>query len=200
MNNELTPEQNGQLKTWVGKRDSILAEIAVAQSSLEGLTSKNKNFSDSNTDIQTRIHQSQGRLDEMTKKEEEYTLLVNAEIPILESKKTFLETRIADLEKMVLFLTAEKDSLLKTIDSLSNVHDRVFDRASELDKKVSEVIQINYRNIQDIENFMISLKNSVAEIIKINQENVKAGNQMVTELPRVFFELKRKHLPTQQRL
>ena len=62
MNPTLTPEQTKQLASWVGQRDLILVDIGNKKTEQENLTKTNSELAVSNTEIQNKIQQSDGRL------------------------------------------------------------------------------------------------------------------------------------------
>jgi len=64
-------EQKQQLEIWSIQRDAVLLEISTNRILNEKLIQKNKELSNSNSEIETRMNQSIGRLQELKNKEKE---------------------------------------------------------------------------------------------------------------------------------
>ena len=190
----LLPEQDKQLKTWAEQRDSILLEISSLKTEREGLEKRNKDLSDSNTEIQGTIVKSIGRMEELDKQEDLYTQIVSDEIPKLESEKTKLETLIAAFQKEVDTLKSEKNTLIKDIEFLRTTHNEVFDRTGILREIVENVTKISSTNIQVMDSTISALKLKVEEILQASTDGIDANNRILNEIPRLFVELQRKSL------
>lgn len=191
MNPEITPEQKQQLDSWSKQRDAILGEISVLRIESEKLIKNNENLAAANTDIQEKINQSLGRLDEMTKKEEEFGTLTDVKIVELSSQKAVLESKIEDLNRTVILLERQKDSLENTIRSLTDVSEKVFSQTSSLEKNVEDARKISSENLTETNNLLIALKGEFQKLIDINAENVKRTNVVINDLPRIIFDLQK---------
>ena len=101
MNPEITPEQKQQLNSWALQRDNILADLAVKQIENDKLATANKELAASLTRVQEEINQSLGRLDEMTKKEEEFDKLMRIDNAELSARQVGLQSQIYELEKEI---------------------------------------------------------------------------------------------------
>lgn len=188
---ELSPAQKKQLEAWASQRDNILSEISNLNSEIEEKKKINKNLSDSNTDIETRINQSIGRLKEIENKEKERINLVSREILDLESQKSELENKIPSLKNTITSLSIERDTLMSVIENLTSVHDKVFDRTGALESIVENVERISSENLASIEKTFEILKESSKEIIEINKKNVSETMIVIEKLPRAILEYRR---------
>lgn len=96
----ITLEQQNQLKSWASERDAILSDISMARSEHDLIVKANRMLTESNTEISQSILRSEGRMLELDKKEREYTEIVSSEIADLGKKKTLLETEVTSLKRM----------------------------------------------------------------------------------------------------
>lgn len=191
MEPEISPEQKAQLSTWVGKRDRLLLEISTLRTEKETLVSKNGELATSNTDLESRANQIFGRIAELEIKEEEFATMVSADTAAKQVEKAALEGDAANLRKEIITLQTSKNLLNEQIASISDIYDRVFDRAKVLDEVVDHVTRVSGQNIRDIETLMSTVKVGVQEIIDVNKENVDKTNRVIVELPRIFFDVQR---------
>lgn len=187
-------DQNEQLKTWASQRDSILSEIAVLNIEKERLIIINKDLANSNTDISIKIIESEGRMAELDKKEIEYQHIVSSEIAELQKNKTLVEATVTGLEKDVFNLSARKEDLISTINTLQVLHDQVYKRTGVLDQVIDRVTRVNADNINDVNILVSGLKISLQELIDLNKKTVSDTNLMIVELPKIFFELRKESL------
>jgi chromosome segregation ATPase len=194
MQEEITPEQKAQLSSWAKKRDTVLAEISVAQIAKEKMERENVALASSTKDIEKRINESQGRMDELNIREKEYEAIVSNELADLTAQKKTLQAEVAALEADIKLLVSKKDLLKETISSLTEAHEKVFARASGLDSIVGDTVRINSQHMRDIQNLLITMKSSVQEVLDVNQLNVGKTNFVISELPKMFFELQRQVL------
>jgi hypothetical protein len=195
---EITPEQKEHLKTWAGQRDALLADISALQSGKEKAMEVNRNLADSNTEIQSSIYESEGRLAELLAKEKEFEILTFRSIAPLQAQKTELETAITGLKNEIALLKENKTLLLEGNTELKDAHDRAFDRINSIDKIVEHVTRISSANISDIEKILETFKASVENLTATNTKNVEATNVVIGQLPRVFFDVQRQSLKRKQ--
>lgn len=194
MENEITPEQKEQLKSWAGQRDSVLSEISNLRTIKEKLEKENRELSDSNSEIDIRVNQSVGRIEELSKKERELESLLSKDIASLSSEKNVLESEITNLKKIVEVLEPQKKSLETSISFLTETFNSLHERVGVLDKVVGHVTTVSDKNVSVISDLVSSVKASLQEIIDINLSNVEKTNVVIKELPVVFLEVKRKSL------
>jgi chromosome segregation ATPase len=194
MDPEITPEQKEQLKTWAGKRDSILLEISGLQDLKSKLQEENKKAADSYTDLITQTNIIIGRIEELKKKESELPLLISKEVASLESQKITLESEITNLKKIIESLSLEKDSILKDIYLITQTYHSINERVGLLDKVVDHVTKVSEHNKFVIENLVESIKKSTAEVVAINEKNVLETNLVLEKLPAMLVELQRVQL------
>lgn len=188
---ELSQDQKAQLSSWASQRDILLADIANLKDEKQKLVIGNNQLAESNTDIVDRINQNIGRLTELDKKEEEYEKIVSAEIANLLPKKTELQAEISNLKKEVDFYISQKDSLLDLIMKLTSIHNKLSENALHTEKMIGHVTEVNSSNVREVESLLITIKNEVKKIIDLNAENVDKTNKVITELPRIIFDLQR---------
>lgn len=191
---EITTEQKMQLATWAEQRDSILLEISNLRTEKEKLESINKELAESNSDIEIRMNEIVGRIDELLKKEIDLIPLRLKEVSDLESRKTCLESEITSLDNLIKRLQPQKDNLEVSIAFLTDTFKSINDRVGLLDKVIGHVTQISDKNIIVIENFVSSLKKEIQVLIDLNKVNVDKTNFVISELPKVFLEVQRKSL------
>jgi len=191
---EITPEQNSQLGSWAKKRDTVLAEISVAQIEKEKLERENTALAGSTKDIDRRIGETIGRMDELNKREKEYESTVSAELADLTSQKTGLQADVSALKADIELLTSKKDLLTQTISSLTDVHEKVFARASNLDKTVADITRINSQNIREVEILLGSLRETTKQMVDLNNQTIAEANKVTIQLPQIVFELQKKLL------
>lgn len=194
MNNELSTEQQNQLKSWAEQRDSILLEISNLRTEKEKLSADNAKIAESTGAIEAKANQIKGRLVELDKQEKEYTDIMSVDIAKAIKDKAELQAEISELTRIVDLLQIKKDTVAKDISSLVLLHDKVFNRVSVLDKVIDHVVRTNESATNDTNALVVSLKKSIQELIDLNQRNVEDTKNVLGELPKLFFELQRKSL------
>jgi hypothetical protein len=198
MNPEITPEQKQQLNSWALQRDNLLGDLAVKQIENDRLATANKELAVSLTRVQNEINQSMGRLEEMTFKEDEFNTLLGVQNAELNSQKTYLETRVMDLRTEISILESQKESLIKTLQVLSEVNEKVFGRTKEFDENIEKARKISAENLTETNNLLIALKGEFKKIIDVNAENVEKTNVVINQLPRIIFDLQKDILERKQ--
>lgn len=190
----LTQQEQVQLKSWVGKRDAMMTEISNLQIAKDKLLILNREMAESNTDIESRINFSEGRIVELSKKEQELPLLISKEVASLQSQKSSLETQIMSLSTLVGVLTTQKTSLKSDVANTLAVFDIVKGQALSLDKIVDYVTTVSESNILKINLLVSNLGKSLEEIIAVNKKNVFETNVVIEKLPKMLVELQKRHL------
>ncbi len=127
----------------------------------------------------------------MEKKEVEFEILTkksNFDLALensrLQSQKTSLE-----IENAALF--ENKKILVSDIENLSNIHDKIFNKVSNLESLVGEIVTISSKNSLEIENVLERAKTGLEKIILVNDQNVEKTNKVINELPTMIFDLQR---------
>jgi len=188
MDQEITPIQKDQLKTWAGQRDAILLEISNLELKQEKIKTENINLTSSSTDIHDRMKVIQGRIDELEKQEAKLPLLISKEVANLESKKTLLESEVTNLGKIITILVDQKASLEEDVSFALSAFDTVKDEALLLHNIVGHVTEVSGENIKKIDNLVIGLSNSLEEIIEVNKKNVEETNIVINKVPAMIME------------
>lgn len=188
---DFTPAQKKQLDNWAIERDLVLAEISINRIENERLEKINKDLAASNTEIADKIQQSLGRLEEMTIREKELDTLVSIESAELSTQKSELQASITGLMKEIGLLKENKSLLVESIEVLTQIHDRVFNRVSGLEKTLGEITQVSSTNTKEIESILIAARTELQRITDISAINVEKTNAVIHELPRIIFELQR---------
>ena len=191
MEPEITPEQRNQLLSWAEQRDTLLLELSQLRTEKADLTTKNRELSESNTDLETRANQVIGRIEELDKKEAEQEGIVSSDIAAIKIEKAALEGDAANLRREIITLQTSKNLLTESIASATDIYEKVFNRAKVLDEVVDHVTRVSGQNIRDIEMLLGSVKGSIQEVIDVNAENVEKTNRVIVELPRIFFDVQR---------
>ena len=183
MEEQKTLEQIEQLKTWAAERDAILSDISVNRVENDRLLVINKQLSQTNSEITARINQSEGRITELSKKENELIDFTNSELASLSIKKSQLQGEVIGLENQINLLIPQKQLIEDTIKSLTDAHDRVFDRVSVLDKVVDHVVKVNAKNLDDINYFVKNLVDKTSGIAgmidSLSAIHDKAANRII---------------------
>jgi chromosome segregation ATPase len=198
MNEEISFEQQTQLKSWATERDSLLSVISVLKNENQILNQRNSELALSSQEIEQKINQSLGRLEELDKREVEKAGVISREISSLTNVKTTLESQITNLAKQVDSLTDKKNHLTEDISTLSDIHSKVFNRMGVLDKVVDHVTRVSDQNTNDISKMVADLKKSIQEIIDVNKQNTQETILIADKLPRMFFDLQRETLLTRK--
>ena len=185
---EFTSEQKENLKTWAGQRDSILLEISVSRTENERLQNINKDLASSYTDIETRMIEIRGRIEELKIKENELPLVISKEVAFLQSKKNTLESEITSLSKIVEILTSQKTSLEADVSFALSAFDVVKGETFLLDKIVDKVTTVSQDNTAKIDLLVKNLATSLEEIISVNKKNVAETNIVIDKLPKMIME------------
>lgn len=186
---ETTPEQKKELNVWAIKRDTLLRRLGILSTQVQEKEKYNSELSESNTDLETRINQSKGRLQELDTQEAERGNLLSKEVADLEKRKSVLQAEIPGLEKEIGGLKSEKNILTEVIANLAKVHSDVFDRTNALDKIVESVTRVSDQNISDFKVFFDDLKKSVQEILSGHKKVISETNIMIERVPKVLREV-----------
>ena len=194
MNPELTPEQRQQMSSWAAQRDAILSEISVHRTANDQLTSSNKALAASNTEIDTKIKEKTGRLEELDKKEKEAEGILSVEVADLTALKSKLQAEVFGLEKEVQALKANVESHKGMITTLADTHNKVFDHTADLHKAMGDSTKLNAANIAQINELLDRMKGSLQQVWDVNSQNVEKANYIIAQLPQMFFELQKIHL------
>jgi chromosome segregation ATPase len=185
---EFTPEQKENLKTWAEQRDSILSQVSVLISERDKLQRINKELADSNTDIEARMNQIKGRIEELKTQEATIPFFVSQEIATLQSEKNTLEVTVASLEKMVKLLTSQKTSLEADVSFALSTFNTIKGESMMLDKVVDKVTTVSQENSNRINKLVNDLAASLEEIIAVNKKNVFETNVVIEKLPAMIME------------
>ena len=185
---EFTTEQKAKLKTWAGQRDEILLEIQNLRVAEEKSRVKNKELTDSNTDIEARMNVIIGRIKELKIKESELPKVISKEVAFLESKKTTLESEIPLLIKIIEVLKPQKVSLESDIEKSLAIFNTVKEETLLLDKIVDRVTQVSKENTGKINLLVSDLEKSLEEIIAVNRKNVLETNIVIDKVPKMIME------------
>jgi chromosome segregation ATPase len=189
-----TPEQIAQLSTWAGERDAILKEIAIYRTERDRLKAINQEISKSNTDIESRLGKVQVRIDELDKKEAEYNEIVGVKNAELEKEKTELESKVSSLKEKVSRLTDEAFKLMNIGEHLRDTHKVIFSKTEDLQKVVDYVTRVTDGNIHNLEALFNMVEKKVKRVVEVSEASAKQTEYIMSELPRVFFDVQRQSL------
>jgi chromosome segregation ATPase len=184
----MTPEQTKQLASWVSQRDLILVDIGNKKTEQEKLTKTNLELAGSNTEIQNKVQQSIGRLEELEKKEIQNSEKLSIRRYELYVEKTQLETQIEGLKKEIGLLECERITLIGMFEDLKSVHADILGNANEMNKTVGENVKLNSQSTIEIRNLLNDIKGEVQKIHDVNSENVEKTNRVIAEIPRIVFD------------
>lgn len=195
---DLTPEQKEQLETWAGQRDSLLSEISNLITQKEILIKKNKDISDSSSEIETRMNQNIGRIEELSKKEKEITDMITIDSAKRLNDKTKLESEIANYTKLVNTKKEEYDFVSKSLNDIKDTFKVLSQRVGVLDQVVDTVTRISSKNIEDVNTFFGSFKENIESLNKtvsdISEKSIKNSddvNSIVSDTKEVLSDIKK---------
>jgi len=191
---EITPEQKAQLMTWANQRDTLLSEISALQDEKATLEKSVSDKADSFKDIEDRMNQVLGRIEELNKKEAELPALISTKILSLEKAKTILETEVTSLTKDVSNLKLRKEEIEKDILLAISIFGSIKDETSSLEKIVGHVTKVSSDNETIINGLVENLKKSIQDMIDVNEKNVKEAGIILYKLPRMMMELQKSKL------
>lgn len=191
---EITPEQKNNLKTWAGQRDFLLSEISNLRNQKEKLILENQSISNSYTDVESRMNQIIGRIEELKEKENEIANIISKENSYLEKEKTVLQSEISNLTKMIDVLKSQKQSLEEDIKSQLFTFETVKSESLLLENVLGSLVTINNKNVSDINSLINNLGNSLNEIIEVNKKNVYETNIVIDKLPKMLVEIQKRGL------
>lgn len=191
---EFTAEQKDQLKTWSEKRDDSLLEIQKLKIITEKLETKNKELSVSNSDIESRMKVTQGRIIELKKVEKDVPKVISKEIAVMKTEKTRIESEIQNLEKILRILEVDKDSIDNDIEKSLHTFNIVKSETLLLGKVVDKVTSTSEENARKINLLVSNLAASLEDIVSVNKKNVYQTNIVIEKLPAIIMELQRKGL------
>lgn len=191
MQDEITREQKGQLKTWAGQRDVLLSEISILRDENSKLEKANIEISASYTEVADRIKFSEGRLLELRNNEIEYEAVMDVALAQKIMDKAILENQIPLLEKEVASLEFQKNSLMDMIKMMQSINSGFAAKNIELEKQIGGVIALSEKNAGVVNSLMESLKVSTTELIDTNKKNVEETNIVINQLPRMVVELQK---------
>jgi len=190
----LSSQEASQIKNWTIQRDALNTEIVNLRTEKEKLEKANRALSISNTNIDEKIRHSLGRMEEISKKEEEFVQFTTKDSVARLAVKSNLENEILNYQKQIDILQPKKDFLMKDIAFLSDAHEKLFTKVGVLDKVVDHVTKVSSQNSYEIDSLVSKLKSSLKELTDINQDNVTKTNQVLEKLPKMLLELQRTHL------
>ncbi len=188
---QITPQQRKQILVWVEERDNLLSELSNLRTEKESALKHNEALGQSNLEIEGRINIGLGRLEEITKKEEESCKNISKELADLIDQKSSLQTEITNLEKIVIMHSSHINTLKQTIEMLTLVHDKVFDRTNALEQVVDYVKKISDENLNKADKMFHLLKKSIQELININTKNVNETNDVIQKIPGIILEYRK---------
>lgn len=194
MDEGITPEQNGQLTTWSGKRDALLLEISNLELAKERIKAENKGLAESYTDANKQMNIVRGRIEELKAKEAELPLLISKEVANLESTKRYLEAQIIGLKNTIEALNNQKTSLEKDVSFSLSMLEKSRNDTLLLDKVVGHVTSVSEKNVKVIDSLVERVAKSLEEIVEVNKKNVLETNVVINEVPRMLMEIQKSGL------
>lgn len=196
---EITNEQASQLTSWAAQRDALLLDIAQKRDEVQKLNERNLALATSNADLETRINQNLGRIEELKIKEAEYSVLINVDIAKNLSLKTQLETEVTALGKEVFSLSEMRDIYSEMVQNLISLHTAENEMIEKQRKEFAEMSLLSSKQLREIDNVLGKITGEFSKMIEISSTNVEKTNQVINELPKMIFDLQkdileRKHI------
>lgn len=187
----LLPEQKKQLASWAEQRDQILTSIADKKVEEASLVASVNNLSESKSKLIVEIHQSEGRIDELKKKEEEFKVLISAENAVLREEKARLQGEIPGLEKEIALLKKNRDEVVESISVASTLFERVFGKAGKIEELITSIVKVASDNAVTVRDTMTAAGVELQKVIDIGEQNVEKTNRLVLDIPRIIVDLHR---------
>lgn len=194
MDQVITAEQKEQLKTWAGQRDAILLEISGLRDEKKDLQTMNGGLALSCTDIENRMNEVKGRIEELKQKEVELLSLVSKEVASLQSQKSTLEAEIPLLKQVIEALTSQKTLLDFDVALALSQFNSLKDQALLLEKLVAQTNEVGKNNSEKVNLLLSDLAKSLEEIVSVNKKNVFETNVVIEKLPAMMMELQKRGL------
>ena len=176
------------------EKDNLETEIASLKDQKYKLAKQLLEMAETHTEISDNIIASKARLEELAKKEKEFVEMITIDSAFKVGQKSRLEVEVSSLKKEIEVLTPRKNKIKEDIDFLINVQEKVFNRASIMEKVVDNVTRVNSLNMGELESSVNLLKSKIEEILKLSNEDLQAHKNVLDEIPRLFVELRRKSL------
>jgi uncharacterized coiled-coil DUF342 family protein len=191
---ELTAEQIAQLGSWAGQRDAILSEINALRTERDKLDKENQEIANSSSSITNNLNQTIGRLDELTKKENDLVYTVSKNVSELQIKKTELEKQNEALEARINFFSEKEKELKDRLLFLSDTIGKLEGKSDEVTKIVSEIDKAGTSLTKKMNEAFASADIFVSSIATETEEHIGKINEAASNLNKTFVELNRKSL------
>lgn len=191
---DITPKQKDQLKSWSIERDSLLNEISILRDEKSKLINENNEISESSSEIIKNLNIVLGRIEELEKKEKESSERITIENSNNLIKKTKLETEITALESDIKELKEKKDTLVGFISVLEKQKSDKEAGIKLIEDIVNNVVTISNKNMAILDQHSSVLVEKMKEVISLSTQNIEKHNVILTKIPELFVELRRKSL------
>ncbi len=186
-----TPEQKKKLGEWVVQRDAIITSIAQKRDEEKVLIDSVNNLCRTQSEVHDEIRKSEGRLEELKKKEAEFGTLITAENAVLREEKSRLQTEISAHEKEIAPLKDQKEALLEDVANLTLIHDKVFEKVNGLESLIGGIVRIASENATEVKNILIAAGAELQKVIDAGERNVDKTNRLVLDIPKIIVDLHR---------
>lgn len=145
---EITNEQASQLTSWAAQRDALLLDISLKREEEQKLREINIALAASSADLDNRINQSLGRIEELKIKEAEYSVLINADVAKNLSLKTQLEAEVTALRKEIIALSEMRDVYSEMVQNLISLHTSENEIMEKMKKEFIEISQLQAKSVR----------------------------------------------------
>jgi len=189
--NEFTPAQTKVIETWTEKRDTLLREIGVAETTLSDVRKATTEEGLNLEALHKSIAEAKGRLAELDALEDRKRNSVAIDVAELEARKSRLEGECLAKESAVIAATQEESRVIASINILCEAHDKMADQAKIVNQVVGQIIETSQAHMSEVSHMMIDIKAIASEVIEKGNENVTQTNIVLEKLPKYIFELQR---------
>lgn len=192
----LNLEQRKRLRSWEYQRDHILKDLEEVQNKLQTARAEYDLTKKSNIDagqafsaLEKQIAETKGRLSELQALEDRTKNSVSNDVVKLIEQKSKLDIEIQNKNSELFDIESKKESLLKDIDGLVLLHDKVFDKTKITEEILGKMVSVSQTNISDINAFVDKLKRVVEKVIEKANKNVAQTDIVLGKLPKYIFEM-----------
>lgn len=170
---DLTQEQKDQMKTWAQIRDEQIALNLIEQKKGEELLKRNLELVSSNADLETRVKNHEAILFTADEVEKQRGITIRADIAALERSKILLEATVTSLKGEEKILWNNKETLKDDIKLLQDLHNKIFNKVSMLDKIVDHVVKTSEKNME----FLNKIVSQARLIVEMSDSIIDTKNK-----------------------
>lgn len=183
----MTEDQVQSLKTWAEERDALLHQIAGLSNTKNTLLEETKVLGIAKSALQDDIASSNGRLEELNKKEQERISLISLDVYEKQQEKNLLENDLALLKKDVETLLSTKESINSDFLVYIPLYEKISKQIVSLQEIINTVVRVSQENTKDF-NVLISAFSKIIKDVLGELEQVSGFSEKIQEVTRLNIE------------